>query len=293
LSVTRTIGEALRLAAEWLRAAGSDTSNLDAQTLLARVSGAPRSILLAYPERPLAPDSAAAYADLVARRAAGAPVAYLTGQREFMGLRFQTDARALIPRPETELLVEAALREIRARLEGAARSPLIADIGTGSGAIAIALAALEPRLERVYATDIAVEALTLAAENAAALGVARRVIFLEGDMLEPLPEPVDIIAANLPYIAPDDPDVAPTVRDYEPHSALYSPDGGLAHIRQLLAEAPAALRPGGALFLEFGYDQRAAVEELSRQTFPGATWRAIADYAGWDRAIEVHTAPDG
>lgn len=210
-----------------------------------------------------------------------------------MGLPFMADARALIPRPETELLVELALADIRARL---ARSPslpppIIADIGTGSGAIAIALAALETRLSRVYAVDISAEALALTTVNAAALGVAARVIPLRGDLLAPLPEPVDVIVANLPYIAPDDPSVAATVSDYEPSLALYSPEGGLAHIRRLLEQAPAALRTGGALFLEYGYDQRAAIESLARATFPLATLRAGKDYAGWDRTLAILTAP--
>jgi release factor glutamine methyltransferase len=292
LAAARTLGEALRLAVEWLRAAGSETPGLDAQTLLAHVTGATRAALLAYPERALSPEQARAYARLVARRAAQEPVAYLTGRREFMGLTFHTDRRALIPRPETELLVEAALREARQRLDDPARpAPIAADIGTGSGAIAIALAALEPRLPRVYAVDLSPEALALAAENAAALGVAERVIPLEGDLLAPLPEPVDLILANLPYIAPDDMQVAPSVHGYEPHLALYSPERGLAHIQRLLEQAPAKLRPGGALFLEFGYDQRAAVEALARQAFPTAALRVGADYAGWDRLIEIHTAP--
>jgi release factor glutamine methyltransferase len=294
LVAARTRGEALSLAGAWLREAGSETPALDAQALLAHVTGAARATLLAYPERALTPEQAAAYAALVARRAAQEPVAYLTGRREFMGLDLHTDRRALIPRPETELLVEAALGEIRRRLSDPARpAPIAADIGTGSGAIAVALAALEPRLAEVYAVDISAGALALAAENAAALGVAARVIILAGDLLEPLPRPVDIILANLPYIAPDDASVAPSVHGYEPHMALYSPERGLAHIRRLLEQAPGRLLPGGALYLEFGYDQRVAVEALARQTFPAATLRVGADYAGWDRYIEIHTAPGG
>lgn len=294
LARVATLGEALRQATEWLRDAGSETPALDAQTLLAFVTGATRATLIAYPERAAPSNQAEDYAALVARRAAHEPVAYLTGRREFMGLPFRVDRRALIPRPETELLVEAALARIRALLDGPARpAPIVADIGTGSGAIAVSLAALEPRLARVYAVDISPGALALATENAAALGVASRVTPLVGDLLAPLPEPVDIIVANLPYIAPDDREVAPSVRKYEPAVALYSPSGGLAHIERLLDQAPAALRAGGALYLEFGYDQRAAVEALARKTFPAAALRVIADYAGWDRAIEIDTQPDG
>jgi release factor glutamine methyltransferase len=187
--------------------------------------------------------------------------------------------------------VEAALAEARARLARGA-VPLAADIGTGSGAIALALAALEPRLPRVYATDRSAEALALAAANARRLGVAERVTFLEGDLLAPLPEPVDLLLANLPYVAPRDAAILPPdVRRYEPELALYGADDGLGHFRRFFAMAPGALRPGAALFLEFGYDQRAALEALARARFPAAGMRVVADYAGWDRLLIVETAP--
>src|SRR5512146_1745406 len=200
LDNARTLGEALTLAERWLRAVpDSESAALDAQLLLAHVTGLARTTVLAYPERLLAPEDAERYAALVTRRVAREPVAYLTGHREFMGLDFLTDRRALIPRPETELLVEAALAEVRARIERG-EAPIAADIGTGSGAIALAVAVHEPRLARIYATDVSAEALALAAENAAQLGVAGRVTFLQGDLLAPLPEPVDLLLANLPYV---------------------------------------------------------------------------------------------
>ena len=347
LAATRTQGAALTLASAWLRAAlaspiaslvapvgdvgdtgramDAETPDLDAQVLLAHVVGAARFTLLAYPERPLTPEQAATYAGLVARRAAREPVAYLTGRREFMGLGLLVDHRALIPRPETELLVEAALADLRRRLDAgnaanAANAaanipstpqpatpqasftppshpdgkgaggvgPLVADIGTGSGAIALAVAVLEARLARIYATDISADALALAAANGERLGVADRVIFLQGDLLAPLPETVDVLLANLPYVAPRDAATLPTdVSHYEPGLALYGADDGLGHLRRLFAQAPAHLRPHATLFLEFGYDQRAAVESLVRATFPQAMTRVVADYAGWDRFIEI------
>jgi len=335
LAAARTQGAALALASAWLRAAlaspvteadddardarrdDGETPDLDAQVLLAHVVGAPRFTLLAYPERPLTPEQAATYAGLVARRAAREPVAYLIRRREFMGLDLLVDRRALIPRPETELLVEAALAAIRRRLDdtraasSAEDSPTeqtptappshtygkgagglgVADIGTGSGAIALAIAALEARVERVYATDISPDALALAAENATRLGVADRVVFLQGDLLAPLPEPVDMLLANLPYVAPRDATTLPTdVSRYEPGLALYGADDGLGHLRRLFAQAPAHLRPHATLFLEFGYDQRTAVEALAHATFPQATTRVVADYAGWDRFIEIQLA---
>jgi release factor glutamine methyltransferase len=289
LATAATLGDALRLAAACLAAEGIESAQLDAQVLLAHVTGLPRATLLAYPERPLDRGTASAYAALVGRRARHEPVAYLTGHREFMGLEFQTDPRALIPRPETELLAEAALAEIRARL-AAGGVPVVADIGTGTGAIAIALAVLEPRLPYIYATDLSAEALALAGSNARRLVVHERLRLLRGDLLEPLPEPVDVLIANLPYVASGE--AASLQRDvaqYEPPLALYSGTSGLDHLRRLFAQAPTHLRPGATLVLEFGYDQRAPVEALARVTFPGCDVRIGTDYAGWDRYAIVRT----
>lgn len=291
LASARTVGAALALARRWLRRVpGNETAALDAQLLLAHVTGLSRASLLAYPERALATDEAERYTALVARRVAHEPVAYLTGHRAFMGLDFLTDARALIPRPETELLVTAALAEVNSRMAGGGAAPVVADIGTGSGAIAVALAAQAPRLTRIYATDISREALDLAGENAQRLGVAGRIQFLLGDVLEPLPEKVDLLLANLPYVAPrEEPSLPDDVRRYEPSLALYGADDGLGHLRRLFAQAPEHLNPGAAILLEFGYDQRQAVEALARETFPGAETRIIADYAGWDRLVVIRT----
>ena len=286
----RTSGDALWRATRRLQNAGVDQSpELDAQVLLAHILKATRVNALAYPERALTPKQASAYARLIERRAAHEPVAYLVGHREFMGLDFLTDARALIPRPETELLVEAALTELRARLAAAPSTPpVVADIGTGSGAIALALAALEPRLPTVYATDISADALTLAAENAARLGLTYRVTLLQGDLLAPLPEPVDALLANLPYVAPhDETTLPPDVRRFEPSLALYGDDDGLGHFRRLFAQTPGRLSLGASLFLEFGYDQRAALDALIHATFPDADVRFAADYAGWDRYVAI------
>lgn len=292
IASARTLGEALTLAEQWLRAVpDSESAALDAQLLLAHVTGLARTTILAYPERPLAPEDAERYAALVTRRVAREPVAYLTGHREFMGLDFLTDARALIPRPETELLVEAALAEVRARLaEPTSSAPVVADIGTGSGAIAVALARLEPRLATIYATDVSADALSLARENAQRMGVAERIGFLEGDLLLPLPEPVDVLLANLPYVAPRDaPTLSDDVRRYEPPLALYGDDDGLGHLSRLFAQASGRLRPGAAILLEFGYDQRAAVVTLAQTTFPTADIRIVVDYAGWDRLAVIRT----
>jgi release factor glutamine methyltransferase len=288
----QTWGEALREATSALtRSDATSTPDLDAAVLLGHVVAASRAALMAYPERALAADQRAQLRALVERRAAGEPVAYLTGHREFMGLDFRTDTRALIPRPETELLVEAALEEARRRLDDGL-VPIAADIGTGTGAIAISLAVLEPRLPPIYATDLSSDALALAAENARRLGVTERIMLLQGDLMAPLPEPVDLLLANLPYVAPRDASTLPRdVRQYEPSMALYGEDEGLGHFCRLFAMAPARLRPGATLLLEIGYDQRTAVEALARAAFPGGAVRVLADYAGWERVVVVRTAP--
>ncbi|MGH2485646.1 MAG: peptide chain release factor N(5)-glutamine methyltransferase, partial [Ktedonobacterales bacterium] len=290
IDAARTAGEALWRAARRLHATDADgTPELDAQVLLAHTLRATRVSVLAYPEQALTPKQAAAYARLIERRAAHEPVAYLVGHREFMGLDFRTDARALIPRPETELLVEAALAQIRARLaDTPSAPPVVADVGTGSGAIALAVAALEPRLPTLYASDISADALDLARENAARLHLAGRVTFRQGDLLAALPEPVDVALANLPYVAPRDAATLPAdVNQYEPALALYGADDGLGHLRRFFAQAPAFLKPGAFLALEFGYDQRPALTDLIHATFPDATARFTADYAGWDRHVLI------
>lgn len=283
-----TIRETLHGARARLRAAEISSADLDAAVLLGQALGMERAALYAHPERDVTPEAQVAFEALLARRLQGEPVAYLIGHKEFMGLDFLTDRRALIPRPETELLVEMALAEVRRRGAAALADLRVADIGTGTGAIAIALAVNEPRLPLIYATDISAEALELAAENTQRLGVAERLRLLQGNLLEPLPEPVDLLLGNLPYIADaEEVILAPDVRDYEPHLALFGADDGLGHIRRLLMSAPPHLKPGAALVLEFGYNQRAPLAEAIPAALPGAQVRFISDYAGWDRLVEV------
>lgn len=275
-----------------LRASGSPSPKLDASVLLAAVLDVPRATLFAFPERIIAPAAATRYADHIARREQGEPVAYLTGHKEFMGIDLLVDQRVLVPRPETELVVEAALAALQARLgpppeDNAPARPvpdvLAADIGTGSGAIAIALAALEPRIGRIYAVDIAPEALALAQHNGDRQRVSDRISWLAGDLLAPLPGAVDLIVANLPYVAPGG--AAPNVARHEPGGAVFGDDGGLGHIRRLIAQAPAKLRPQGILVLEFGFDQRAAIAEMLAAALAAADVAFGRDYAGWDRYV--------
>lgn len=298
-----TWGAQLAWGVAQIQTSDSPTPKLDASVLLAHVLGVPRAALLGFPEREIDPALAARYAEMIARRMAGEPVAYLTGHKEFMGLDLLVDRRVLVPRPETELVVEAALAAITARLgelpdddedapEPAVPVPdlLAADVGTGSGAIAIALAALEPRLGRIYAIDISPDALDVARHNGDRHSVADRISWLAGDLLAPLPVPVDLIVANLPYVSTSPGAAQPNVIAHEPHLALFSGADGLEHLRRLIAQSQAKLRPHGCLVLEFGFDQGVAVRDLLAATFPGATITLGKDYAGWDR-YAVATLP--
>ncbi len=298
----QTWGDLLRHGTAALRQADGPTPHLDASVLLGHLLDVPRTALLAHPTREAAPEIITAYADLIARRAAGEPVAYLTGHRDFMGLDIKVDRRVLVPRPETELVVEAALGALSDRLgplpdatdtpAEAAPLPdiLAADIGTGSGAIAIALASLDTRIGRVYAVEQSAAALEVARHNGDRLGVSDRVSWLLGDLLAALPTAVDLIVANLPYV-PDQPGAAePNVVAYEPHDAVFGPDAdGLGLIRRLIAQAPSKLRPAGILVMEHGYDQRAAIAVALAEVFPTARMSFGKDYAGWDRYVVVHT----
>lgn len=254
---------------------------LDRELILSHVTGLDRAGLYCYWERILTQKEQERFWELAKRRAAGEPLAYLTGQKEFMGLSFYVDRRVLIPRPETELLVERAL-------ELMGPDGVAVDVGTGSGAVAVSLAHYCPGA-RVWATDVCSGALEVARANAARHGVAGRVVFLQGDLLDPLKgrltEGAGVICANLPYIASEDmPSLPVQVRLYEPHLALDGGPGGLGHYERLVRQAPAFLKPGGRLLLEIGYDQARRALALF-----GAGWelRVEKDLAGLDRMIEA------
>jgi release factor glutamine methyltransferase len=291
-----TIAQALALATHELRAT-SETARLDAELLLAHVLGWGRARLLAERRLSLTEVQAAVLRDLVRRRAALEPVAYLLGHKEFYGIDFLIDQRALMPRPETELLVELALAYARRRTKDEGRTNLdqsslvvrhssfvVADVGTGSGAIAIALALHLPEAQ-IDAIDISPDALALARQNVERHGLARRVRLLHGDLLDPLAAPVDLIVSNPPYTILAEIDEG--VRRYEPHQALDGGADGLKIYRRLLSQAPAKLRTGGAILLEIGATQAAAVTELVRLAFPDARVSVHQDLAGRDRVVAV------
>jgi len=290
LSSNATIGRALIAATERLRDAGSPTASLDAQVILAHALDVERSWLFAHYDHELTESEAERYTDLIARRAASEPVAYLVGRKEFYGLDLLVDRRVLIPRPETELLVDAVLEWIDDHYapDSGAEPVLVADVGTGSGAIALAVAAETP-VAHVYATDISADALHVARQNADRLNLSSRVRFFQGDMLTPLPEPVHILAANLPYIPQDDYQTLDAdVHDYEPRVALESGPEGLDAIRRLLTQAPGNLRAGGLIVLEIGRDQGEAVAALVAESLPQAQWVSVEqDYSGHDRLVRI------
>ncbi|NUQ38718.1 MAG: peptide chain release factor N(5)-glutamine methyltransferase [Caldilineales bacterium] len=282
-------GAALTQTVQRLAAAGVDTPRLDAELLLAHILGRSRAGLLAHPEQILTPGQLARLHDLAARRAARQPLAYLTGSRWFFGREFAVTPAVLIPRPETELLVELALPWLAARGQTGAS---VVDVGVGSGAIIISLAAAAVGRFDFHACDLSPAALAVAQANAARHGVGDRIHFHQGDLLAPLPGPVDLILANLPYVGEDEREsLMPEVREHEPALALFSGPHGLHLIQRLLAQAPAYLRAGGCLLLEIGSGQAAAVAELAGAAFPAAQITCHPDLAGHDRVLHIQTAP--
>jgi release factor glutamine methyltransferase len=280
LKTEATLQGALWWGKQVLAQSALDTPRFDAEILLAHALGITRAQLHAHPQSQLRPTEQANYHQSIERRAQREPVAYIVGHQEFYGLDLFVDDRVLIPRPETELLVERAIQISQ-------RQAVMADVGTGSGAIAISLAVHLPQA-LIYATDASPGALQVAARNCRRHRVEDRVHLLQGHLLGPLPEPVDLIAANLPYISQAElAQLPPDIRLYEPREALDGGSDGLDHIRRLLAQAGEHLKPGGVVLLEIGATQGKAVTKLARRHFPAAKVEIVADYAGLDRIVTV------
>lgn len=241
---------------ELLRGGVPQIDAVDREYLLAHVLGCSRGWLYAHPEAPVSTEAAARYHALLMRRAAGEPVAYLTGRQGFWSLDLEVSPAVLIPRADTEVLVEQALLRLPVTA-----TATVADLGTGSGAVALAIAKERPHTQ-VVATDLSAAALRIAQSNARRLGLGN-VRFCQGDWLAPLAgERFDLIVSNPPYIAGDDPHLAQGDLRFEPMLALASGPDGLAALRAIVTHAPAHLRPGGWLLLEHGWQQGEAVRAL-------------------------------
>ena len=268
-----TIAEAITEGASRLRDSDVSEARRTAGVLLGHALGADRAHLLIKSNEPVDESQYREYLRYIERRASGEPLQYITGHQEFYNLDFIVTPAVLIPRPETEFLVEQVIN-LAPNLAGdlshkqrAAGGPLIVDVGTGSGCIAVALAANIERAE-ILAVDVSGAALEVARRNAERHGVAVRVQFLEGDLLDPLAGrglegAVDTIASNPPYVERDGPiAVEREVREWEPHVALFGGADGLGFYRRLLSDAPKYLKPGGYLIIEIGYGQLQAMREM-------------------------------
>lgn len=293
-----TTGELLQEGTERLRAAGSESPRLDAELLLGYALGVDRTTVVAHHEGLVGAGAESTYRATLDRRAAGEPVAYIRGIKEFYGLAFVVDARALIPRPETEAIVAAAEAEVMRRLTATVRPagapPIrVADVGTGSGAIAISLVAALRRRHAaesitVIATDVSSDALDLARENAVGHAVADHARFIEADLLPPVVvDRFDLILANLPYVRRDAIAGLPIATSFEPVRALDGGPDGLDVIARLLARLPDALAADGVAFLEIGADQREAIEARVAAALPGWTCAVETDLAGLPRVARV------
>jgi release factor glutamine methyltransferase len=294
-SSSSAAGDLLRRAAVLLRRAGCETPRLDAEVLLTKVAGRTREDLLAHPDIPLTSAQASSFHDLIARRERHCPVAYLTGRREFMSLEFEVAPGVLIPRPETELLVEVAAGLVKAgRRAGNSAPSVLADVGTGSGIIAVTLGRMLPDAS-IFALDCSSTALAIARRNAERLGVGTQIAFRRGNLLAALagerPRPVlDGVVANLPYVPDADwAGLPPDVRDYEPPESLRGGVDGLDLYRRLVAELPTYLAPGGFACLEIDGRQSREIQALlvASGLFRGDAPTVHYDLAGRARVVSV------
>jgi release factor glutamine methyltransferase len=276
-----TFKQALSQAREILATNSIEDASLEGELLLRHTLNISRVQLYQDLDHELTPEQEKTFRNLVKRRINHEPTAYITGHREFYGLDFYVNPHVLIPRPETELLVEKALILVQNH-----RLVTIADIGTGCGAIAISLALNLPQV-KIYATDISSSALEVAKTNCKKHGVLNRIHLLQGDMLDPLLKPVDLIVTNLPYVKKAElPQVSPV--KFEPLLALNGGPDGLQKIRRLCQQANNKLHPTGYLLLEIGQGQGRAVIALLHSLFPHAKIETTPDLDSIDRVVSLH-----
>ncbi len=290
-----TAGQLVTRTTATLRAAGTASARLDAELLVGHAFGRDRAWLHAHPEAELDAATIQALAEWVARRAEGEPIAYIRGFKEWLSLRIATDRRALIPRPETELLAEAAISEIAARLVRDDAPVQAWEVATGGGAVALAVAlrfraALTLGRLRLSASDISAEALELASENFATHGVGSLVTLACGDLLDPAAVPGgrgDLLIANLPYLTSEDVETGIGSLAWEPRPALDGGADGLDLLRRLIGELPGHMADGGVALLEIGRGQAPAVrEEIARLPMRAAV-TTLPDLAGIERIVRV------
>ena len=275
-----TIGRILKWTEQYFKEKGIESPRLDAEVLLSHILGRERIYLYVHFDEPLEPTELARYREAIKQRVQRVPVAYIIGEKEFMGLTFRVTADTLVPRPDTEILVQAAIERLRARGD----APRFADIGTGTGAICLSVLHFLPKAQ-ADTVDISPAARAVAEENAAALEVADRVTFHTGDLLAPLAgQCYDAILSNPPYIPDGDiAALAPEVRLKEPRTALAGGKDGLDFYRRLTADAPAHLKDGGFLAVEVGIHQAAPVAALAVPAF--SRTEILKDYAGIERVV--------
>lgn len=299
------VHQLLGLATERLEASGSETARLDAEVLLAHVLGVDRSALAAHPEAVLSSGQLDRFESHLARRETGEPVAYIRGIKEFYGSAISVDSRVLIPRPESETLVELALDRIAATLTGAPREAdahpyLVWDLGTGSGAIAVAIAQELRRRRygdavRFFVSDVSGDARDVATLNVVSHGLAHLFVFAEGDLLDVAPwpgRPVDLLIANLPYIPSGLIEDLPVAAGFEPRVALDGGTDGLELIGRLLPSLSGVLDRGGMALLEIGADQAERVGRLVSGLLPHWRCTVHADLSGSPRVAALEWADD-
>ena len=285
-----TIQRLLAWTTDFFRERGIESPRLDAEVLLSALLGRDRMYLYVHFDEPLEQEELAQFRSYVKERAAHMPLAYVLGRREFMGLDFRVTRDTLIPRPDTEILVQCAVDFLCARLEAGATACTIADIGTGTGAIALSTLHYTEGI-RADAVDISPAAAAVARENAERLGLTERIDIHVGDLLAPLAGGrYDMILSNPPYIPTADiATLMPEVRSYEPHLALDGGADGLNIYRRLMADAPALLKEGGAVAVEVGIDEAAAVAALAMAHSRIVRTEILKDLAGIERVVVGYT----
>ncbi len=263
-----------------------ESAALESRVLLSWASGRPQERLFAHPEARLSKDTKGRFQAAIRRRQAHEPLAYIVGERWFYGLRFRVNPAVLVPRPESEELVEYAVARLR-RAEPAGTPLRVADVGCGSGAIGVALAHTLPAV-RIIAIDVSAPSLAVACLNARLNHVSQQMQFIQSDLLAAVMGPFHFIAANLPYVSQKEYEALPSdIHDYEPRLALWGGKDGLLFIKKLLRQARTRLLPGGTLMAEIGWQQGEAAQRLAQEQFPGQSIQIRHDLAGQTRFLVV------